>query len=242
MQKKFFLIFLILYLKLPDKLQINLSKYKTFIFDCDGVILNSNFIKAECFYLSVLEFGEDVASSFKEYHSKAGGVSRTEKYDHLIKNILPKFSIKITEKNFLKIKLITKYESILKSLIIKAELSPYLKRIKTQYKNSNWIMISGAEQNELRHILKSKGVDNLFDQGIFGSPKTKYSILKEKIKDKKIIFPAIFFGDSKLDFHASLKFNIDFIFLYEWTDLIDWEIFCNINKIRYSKNLFTASS
>ena len=223
-------------------MQFNLEKYKTFIFDCDGVILNSNFIKAECFYLSVLEFGKNVAISFKEYHFKAGGVSRTIKYDYLIKIILPKFNIKVIDKKQLKIKLIAKYESLLNSLILSAEVSPHLKKIKSQYVNSNWIMVSGAEENELRNILKFKGIDFLFEKGIFGSPRNKYSILKEKIKEKKIIFPAIFFGDSKLDFYSALKFNIDFIFLYEWTDLSDWEIFCNENEIKYSKNLFTASS
>ena len=116
-----------------------------------------NFIKAECFYLSVLEFGKNVAISFKEYHFKAGGVSRTIKYDYLIKIILPKFNIKVIDKKQLKIKLIAKYESLLNSLILSAEVSPHLKKIKSQYVNSNWIMVSGAEENELRNILKFKG-------------------------------------------------------------------------------------
>ena len=222
-------------------MQFNLEKYKTFIFDCDGVILNSNFIKGKCFYLSTLEFGEEVATYFIKYHSKAGGISRSAKYDYFIKNILPKFNIKLIDKKDFKTKLISKYEELLHSYIYNSELSPYLDILKSRYKNANWMMISGAEQNELRKILQHKGIDHLFNNGIYGSPLTKDMLIERKINSNNIKFPAIFFGDSKLDFYAASNFDIDFIFLYEWTDLSDWQVFCESNKISYSKNLFTAA-
>ena len=36
---------------------INLDHYQTIIFDCDGVILNSNFQKIEAYRNAALEFG-----------------------------------------------------------------------------------------------------------------------------------------------------------------------------------------
>ena len=49
---------------------MKLSKYKSIIFDCDGVILNSNSVKTQAFYLIAKSFGDEIADSFIEYHKK----------------------------------------------------------------------------------------------------------------------------------------------------------------------------
>ena len=36
---------------------MDFSKYKTLIFDCDGVLLNSNFKKSEAYKLAALDYG-----------------------------------------------------------------------------------------------------------------------------------------------------------------------------------------
>mgnify|MGYP002280379498 CR=1 FL=1 len=56
--------------KLPD-----LSGYNTLVFDCDGVILNSNSIKTEAFYQTALPHGEDAAQVLRDYHLCNGGIS-----------------------------------------------------------------------------------------------------------------------------------------------------------------------
>ena len=54
----------------------NIEEYKTIVFDCDGVILNSNRIKTEGFEYSVKNFGDEAVKEIKNYHLKNGGVSR----------------------------------------------------------------------------------------------------------------------------------------------------------------------
>ena len=218
-------------------MKFNLDNYRTIIFDCDGVVLNSNFIKAKCFYLSVKDLGEELAEDFTNYNKKKGGLSRLKKYDYLIDNILPKYKILVKDKKLLHKELISKYESLLKSKILKADVSPFLIKLREKNDSVDWIMISGSDQIELREILKGKGIYEFFNLGIFGSPSTKESLIKENIIQNKIKFPAIFLGDSKLDYYSAKKYEIDFIFLYEWTDLSNWKIFCSENSINYAKNL-----
>jgi len=218
-------------------LNFNLDKYKTVIFDCDGVVLNSNFIKAKCFYLSVKDLGDKLAKDFINYHKNQGGLSRVKKYDYLIDNILPKYKILVKDKRLFHKELISKYELLLQSHILKADLSPFLKKLREQNNSLDWIMISGSNQIELREILKTKGIYEFFNLGIFGSPPSKESLLKENIIQNKIKFPAIFLGDSKLDYYSAKKYDIDFLFLYEWTDLSNWKKFCSKNSINYAKNL-----
>ena len=63
-------------------------KYNTFIFDNDGVILDSNQAKTEAFVKSVESFGEDNIQQFIEYHVKNGGVSRFKKIEYFYREIL----------------------------------------------------------------------------------------------------------------------------------------------------------
>ena len=218
-------------------MHINLDKYKTFIFDCDGVILNSNFIKANCFYLSVIDFGVNVALEFKKYHSREGGLSRVKKFDYLIETILPKFKISVKNKEELCKSLLYKYESALRSQIFNSELSSKIFDFKNRYQSIDWIMISGSDQDELREIMNFKNISNLFNLGIFGSPLSKKSLIKKNLLNGKIKMPALFIGDSKLDYYAAKTFDMDFLFLYGWTDFDNWEDFCLTNNILFKKDL-----
>ena len=66
----------------------SINSYKSIVFDCDGVILNSNSIKTQAFYDTTAFLGVDVANELKNYHLANGGVSR---YSNLtiIEFILP---------------------------------------------------------------------------------------------------------------------------------------------------------
>ena len=68
----------------------NLHNYKTIAFDCDGVLINSNEIKTKSFLNTVLPYGENEAKSFIKYHKENFGVSRYEKFNFFLENIIKK--------------------------------------------------------------------------------------------------------------------------------------------------------
>ena len=49
--------------------------------------------------------------------------------------------------------------------------------------------------------------------------------------------PAVFIGDSKLDFYAAKSNKLDFIFLTDWSDLREYKEFCSTHKITYMSNI-----
>ena len=63
------------------------NSYKTIIFDCDGVILNSNKIKTESFYKVAKKFGEKEAIKLVKFHLSNGGISRYEKFKFFLEII-----------------------------------------------------------------------------------------------------------------------------------------------------------
>jgi phosphoglycolate phosphatase-like HAD superfamily hydrolase len=77
----------------------------------------------------------------------------------------------------------------------------------------------------------------LFDSGLFGSPDNKDTILMREIESGNIEFPALYIGDSKYDYASSTRAGLDFVFLSDWTDMQDWETFCEEYQIHYCENI-----
>ena len=61
-----------------------LKKYQNLIFDCDGVILNSNKIKTNAFFAVALPYGQTAAQALVDYHLQNGGISRYRKFEYFL--------------------------------------------------------------------------------------------------------------------------------------------------------------
>lgn len=204
---------------------LQLSQYKSFVFDCDGVLLNSNQLKTDAFYQSVLEYGINPANELVQYHMQNGGISRYQKFNYFLDTILPRY----LENSQLLLptldELIFKYESYLDSHLMSCQITPDLMKFRQLTQSSSWLIVSGGKQDELRDIFKKREIYHFFDGGIYGSPNTKEQILAKLIKESKLTLPALFMGDSKYDYVAASSAGLDFIFVSQWTDLPDWENF-----------------
>ena len=69
---------------------VNLKRYKTMVFDCDGVILDSNELKTQAYYETAISFGanEHQAKALVDYHVRLGGISRFIKFEYFLREIL----------------------------------------------------------------------------------------------------------------------------------------------------------
>ena len=75
---------------------MKIREYKIIVFDCDGVILNSNKIKTEAFENSVRYLGDEAAKSLRNYHIQNGGISRYQKFQHFIDSLMPALGLNQT--------------------------------------------------------------------------------------------------------------------------------------------------
>lgn len=200
-----------------------LDNYKTFVFDCDGVVLDSNKIKTNAFYQSCLPYGESAALAMVEYHVLNGGVSRFKKFSYFLENIVPKIEPKFKGPTLEQ--LLDSYARIVEAGLLSCSAVAGLAELRKQYKKVKWLIVSGGDQYELRSIFFQRGLDDIFDGGIFGSPDTKEVILKRELISNNIIKPAVFFGDSRYDYLAASGADLDFIFVSEWTEFPQWREF-----------------
>ena len=212
---------------------VNIKKYKTIVFDCDGIILDSNKIKTEGFENCVKVFGDKAVKEIKNFHIKNGGISRVEKFKYFISNIFPEL-----ESRYKKItpdidKLLETYSNYVFDKLLNCEINKNLKRFKNLTDDSKWMVVSGGSQKEIRKIFMKRNIDKLFELGIFGNPEDKKTILKRELGKKYIKEPIVYIGDSKYDYESAQSQNIDFIFLSKWTEVNKWQIWCIENNIEH---------
>ena len=216
---------------------MDLTKYNTIIFDCDGVLLNSNFKKSEAYRYAAIDFGatEEQAEELVQYHIKNSGISRYVKFDYFLTNILEQ---SFNEENFNFLVKSLNHHVI--EILIDCDVAAGLDELRKQTIDQHWMVMSGGDQDEVRTILASKHLDHLFDYGIYGSPDSKHDIVKHHLENNKNFMPAIFFGDAEYDIKTAKNFNLDFIFISGWTDFSDWEETVkreNIKSVEYLKDL-----
>lgn len=205
----------------------NIQSYSTLIFDCDGVVLNSNGLKTQAFYETVVDFGRDAAEELVEYHKANGGVSRFKKFAYFLTDIAA-----VSDDFPTLDELVNTYADKVRQGLRESQVEPYLQAIKHACNNSSkWLIVSGGAQDELRWVFQEKGLQELFDGGIFGSPDLKEEILAREINCGNIVEPALFIGDSKYDYLAAKKNDIDFVFIKQWTEFAGWPEFCRSNNI-----------
>jgi len=207
-------------------MSLNLNKYRTIIFDCDGVLLNSNKIKTDAFRDVGLHYGLEISDALVSYHIENGGISRYKKFQYMWEVLLGK------KLNQDKVEGLSKqYGAIVREMLLDCEVVESLELLRRATIPSGWMVVSGGDQKEIREIFNKRNLTSFFDLGIFGSPDAKEVILKREAECGNISQPALFFGDSKYDHIEAVKAKLDFCFIYGWTEFKDWKKYCDFHNL-----------
>jgi len=192
-------------------------KYGAIVFDCDGVILDSNRVKTEAFRQAALPYGETAAEALVIYHTANGGVSRYRKFAHFMDEIVPARTSGPTIGELLE-----RYADAVREGLAMCAIAPGLESMRAATGNTPWFVVSGGDQAELRHVFAQRGIACHFE-AIFGSPDTKDEILAREIAAGRIAPSAIFIGDSRYDHQAATAAGLDFAFVSGWSEFAGWQ-------------------
>ena len=202
------------------------------MFDCDGVVLDSNRIKTEAFRSAALSFGPESADRLRAYHLQNGGVSRYLKFRHFLDSIVEGEAP------------VGSYESLLERYAAEvgrglstATIAPGLERLREATRSATWILASGGDQTELRGVFEKRGLTSFFDGGIYGSPTPKDEILTS-CRDRGLLDgPVLFLGDSRYDFEVASDLGLDFLFVEAWSEFRDWRDHQKVHGYRSVRTL-----
>jgi phosphoglycolate phosphatase-like HAD superfamily hydrolase len=217
---------------------LSVTNYTTLVFDCDGVVLDSNKVKTEAFYLATLPYGEAAAQAMVDYHIANGGVSRYKKFAHFLERIAPDYAEQRNpaEQSPDLEALLQAYAGYVRKGLLSCELAPGLEALRKQTPNARWLIVSGGDQAELHDVFAQRGIAEWFDGGIFGSPMPKDEILDRELKSGNIQVRALFLGDSKYDYFVAKKKGLDFTFVSSWSEVPAWSSWV------FENNIFTIKS
>ncbi len=195
----------------------DLTKYRTVIFDCDGVVLDSNRIKTDAFAKVLKAYDHDLVEKFLHYHKTHGGVSRFIKFDYFFKEFL-----RYTDYSNLTKTAVDNYSEIVKEALKNCSyipgILPLLKEV--NYLKLNCYLVSGGAENELCEVFKYRNIERFF-KGIYGSPTSKSDIVDGLKRVEKSFDPVIYFGDARFDMEIAEMYQMDFVFVSgksEWEE------------------------
>jgi phosphoglycolate phosphatase-like HAD superfamily hydrolase len=178
-----------------------------YIFDCDGVILDSNQLKIDAMRnaLELIVNDSLQVSKCVDYFRNNFGRSRFHHIDVFVEQFL---LVNTSLKAEVKERILNAYSDQCKSLYLKAEITPGFIDFIGLLKGKKYIA-SGSEQQELRGVFATRKLDTYFND-IYGSP-TKKLDLVANILTLNSNKSAVMFGDAISDLEASQLNDIDFI-------------------------------
>lgn len=213
---------------------LELTRYKTLVLDCDGVVLNSNKTKVNAYFEVAKRNGatDAQAQALVDHHVQKGSFPRNGKIEYYLKEILKQ---EVTDE-VMQLYMHT-FDEILDKTLMDCEVAPGLQALRDATWHSKWMLLSGGDQRELRTIFARRNLADLFDAGIFGGPDTKDVVLAREKANGNLQLPALFIGDSKYDHQAATRAGLDFVFLSDWTEVADWKNYCAQNNITVMSRL-----
>ena len=181
---------------------------KALLFDFDGVILDSAYIK-KASYRKLLEgtYPAGKVDDFMEYHAENIGISRYVKIQYFYDQIL---GIKLTERK--KKELTDKFSRIVFDGIMQASFIKGMPGfLKDNYKKFSLIVVTGTPTKEVSLIIKKRKL-NIYFKEIHGSPLSKGEIIDDVLsRHKWDPGEVVFFGDAQSDLRAAEETGVLFV-------------------------------
>lgn len=181
--------------------------YSVYIFDCDGVILDSNQLKVDAIRIvlaNLISSGE-VVGKCVDYFKNNFGKSRFHHIDYFVEEFI---RLPPGEQAAFKSKVLNDYSDKCKELYLNAQITPSFVAFIKKLKGVKYVA-SGSEQQELREVFEKRGLSQLFSQ-VFGSPTSKAKIIEHILATEKTS-DAVMLGDSHADYLAAKQNEIDFL-------------------------------
>lgn len=201
----------------------DLSHYDNLILDCDGVILDSNFLKEKNIFEATLKYTDfNTAQAFSKYFTDNNGLPRAHK-------IITYFGDTALSQEILSLYNHLNEESLLHAPFTFG-FEQFLDKTDGLFKR---YVLSGGEESELQFVFNRKGIATRFEK-IMGAPKTKY----EHLYELNLQGRTLYIGDGRLDYEVATQFQFSFIFMSGYTQFSEWRsFFSNQSHVVVIKNL-----
>lgn len=177
------------------------------VFDCDGVLLDSNELKSECFRLALRAAGctEADIARFRDFQRANFGTSRQRLFEAFLAWELECRPAQDRDG------LVALYAAQLRGRYVTTPATPGMREVVSALARPH--IVSGSDQAELREVLAERGDAPLFGQ-IRGGPTGKAHHLAELLgQEGASPRDMLFVGDAEADFRAAQAIGCHFLYM-----------------------------
>lgn len=188
-----------------------------YIFDCDGVILDSNAIKSKAFEYALSKLELPGADWLVQYNRDNGGMSRQIKFEHYVE----KFSLDHSIVD----DLLNAFSYYTSARLSTCSVSSFFGSDESLRIASSSCVVSGGSEEEINDTFNKRNLLRFFERGIYGNPVSKTCHLQYLIDANMISEKSVYFGDSLLDYEICHALGINFVFISGWSEFNGWKKF-----------------
>ena len=214
---------------------MTVGPYQTWLFDCDGVLLDSNAVKTDAFYELARPYGADAADALVAHHRNTGGVSRFVKVRYLFETLLGRDDETEIRSG------IARYGELVEEGLRTCALAPGVRQLLDRVPAGTYrAVISGGLETEVRAAMEGRGLAPYFDS-IHGSPATKEEIFHSLRAKGLLAGGAVYFGDSRYDCEVAERFGVDMVFVSGLSEFEGWQTFLEESRASVVESLADVS-
>ncbi len=200
--------------------------YRTAIFDCDGVIFDSNGVKTRAFAETVQQETKEAVDEFVRFHAARGGISRFEKFTWFYRDYLKRKNwseeVDAAAERFAKL--------VRQGLLNAPEVPGVVEALKYFGRGGvRCYVISGGEQDEVQRLLSVRDLGGYFE-AVLGSPTSKIEHLERLKGGGELSSSGILFGDAKTDLEGAEALGLEFVFIFGFTTWTDGAEVCRARR------------
>ena len=192
------------------------------VFDCDGVILDSNHLKSAAFGEALEGYPGDAVEAFVAWHQRTGGVSRYEKFRVFFADY-----VEVDDPGAAVEQALAAFAGIVSAGLRSCSEIPGSVSLACSMRDAGLPVTvnTGGDQAEVRAAFRDRGIDGVF-KDILGSPSTKRQNMHTIADSGDLGRAGVYFGDAALDLDLAEEFGMRFVFVSGRSDWADGTRIC----------------
>ena len=184
-----------------------LDRFKTVIFDFDGVILDSATLKTAAFAETYRCEEPDKLAEVVAYQQLHGGIGRRQKFEYFEREIFGRPGDEETVN-----RLCDRFGQIIEESMFSCAFIPGAEALLAHLKDMvSMHVVSGMPEDDLKIVIERRGLSQYF-RTVSGSPQSKHvAFLAIMQMENAEASECLAVGDSLTEFHAARKIGIPFL-------------------------------
>jgi len=192
-------------LPLDEELRRFYFEHRLFIFDFDGVILESVNARSEAFFQLFSDCGESVCRQVLALHENNPGIDRRDKIRRCFQEVLHRepSDSELDSR-------VERFGELAKTRVLTCPLVSGVYGFMQSLDSRRCYVVSVARQDEVREIVAEKQLTSWFAEA-HGGPRKKAEIIGSILEQESVVpHQAVFVGDKISDFNAATATGVHF--------------------------------